>query len=271
LKNKLKRIKITASYQGSAKLTFGNRAFLCPVDPLRDPLGEKMKRGGKCVLSGRETRLLGIVYFCEFKNKLKAEKVYDCIIRTTTMERSNTHPITREGIDEAHLIPCESDGADGEEDDEDEWDSDDEGDWDDITHCAPTYTKRNGVVSTELQIAGGGSHAWSYILEWKNEHCEPDVFITYLREEKYPRRLETLTIRSELGGCQSVKLVPKGYFPPDRWEEQYNYYRWELGDKYDDVEEEEEEDEETCYCITRGRRQRCENDFNCNICGVCLN
>jgi len=25
-----------------------------------------------------------------------------------------------------------------------------------------------------------------------------------------------------------------------------------------------------CYCITRGGRQRCENDFNCNICGVCL-
>ena len=129
--------------------------------------------------------VLGIVYFCEFKNKLKAEKVYECIIRTTTMERSNTHPITREGIDEAHLIPCESDGEDGEEDDEDEWDSDDEGDWDDITHCATEYTKMNNNVSTKLQMAGGGSHAWWYVLYWKSGADEPEVYIETLSQTEF--------------------------------------------------------------------------------------
>ena len=32
----------------------------------------------------------------------------------------------------------------------------------DISACDPTYTKKDGTVSTELCVAGGGSRAWSY-------------------------------------------------------------------------------------------------------------
>ena len=120
----------------------------------------------------------------------------------------------------------------------------DDDDWGDISACVPTYTKRNGVVSTELQMAGGGAHAWWYVLEWKNEECQPDIFIIRIMpEKKTPCRLETLIIRTEMCGCQSVKLVDFDIdLPPDNGE--YFYNRWELGDKYDEVDEEYDDDDE---------------------------
>ena len=46
---------------------------------------------------------------------------------------------------------------------------------------------------------------------------------------------------------------------------------------YENYEQEDDDDEDeeirlmmNCNCITRGGRQNCINDFNCNICGVCL-
>ena len=268
---------------------------------------------------------------------MKLKKVYESIIRTTTMERSNTHPITHEqqttkkagsidwnavitslqqtinhlhitrgyrddriselgdrvellekkllevGIkvdDDAHLVDdeeeeehpkcvdcdnlasinkyypndtycvssqkywtlCEECFKKDQEDEEEE----DEDDWEDITHCSRSrrhchlkYTKKNNIVSTKLQMAGGGSHAWWYVLNWNNPENEPDVYIKTLNELTHTQK--TLIIRQEQWG-QSVKLVDFDSDLPEENDE-YHYHRFTITDDlYDAVEEEEEED-----------------------------
>ena len=200
--------------------------------------------------------LLLILYF---KNKLKAEKVYESIIRTTTMERSNTHPITDYeeepfdieydcpicGINRGkhdvskrnYLIPCESDGEDDEEEEE-------EDDWEDITHCHLTYTKKNNTVSTKLQMAGGGSHAWWYVLYWKSSEEQPEVYIETLNEVTHTKK--TLIVRQEQWG-QSVKLVDFCTELP-RNNDEYHYHCFTITDDLYDATEEEDEYEPCGHC-----------------------
>ena len=160
------------------------------------------------------------------------------MIRTTTMERSNTHPITHEqqttkkagSIDWNAVITslqqtinkyypnssagkywtlCEECFKKDQEDEEEE----DEDDWEDITHCSRSrrhchlkYTKKNNIVSTKLQMAGGGSHAWWYVLNWNNPENEPDVYIKTLNELTHTQK--TLILRfDKRDRCESVKLV----------------------------------------------------------------
>ena len=137
---------------------------------------------------------------------------------------------------------CEECFKKDQEDEEEE----DEDDWEDITHCSRSrrhchlkYTKKNNIVSTKLQMAGGGSHAWWYVLNWNNPENEPDVYIKTLNELTHTQK--TLIIRQEQWG-QSVKLVDFDSDLPEENDE-YHYHRFTITDDlYDAVEEEEEED-----------------------------
>ena len=83
-------------------------------------------------------------------------------------------------------------------DEEDEEKDDDE--WEDITHCV-----FKPQVTLELQIAGGGSHAWSYVLTWNDsESDQPRVLIKNLEGIKDTDK--TAIIRHQ-GRCSGIKLV----------------------------------------------------------------
>ena len=132
-----------------------------------------------------------------------------------------------------------------EDEDEDE-EEEEEDDWEDITHCHLTYTKKNNIVSTKLQIAGGGSHAWWYVLYWNSGEEEPEVYIETLNDITHTKK--TLFLRQEKGRtgreCQSVKLVDFESELP-RNNNEYHYHCFSITDDlYDAVEEEEDEDEE---------------------------
>jgi len=179
------------------------------------------------------------------------------------MERSNNHPITDEkscpikagSINwegyilslqqeieflKRKVVRLEDHIAEKEEEDDEE---DDE--WEDITGCVLTYTMKD-IISTELQMAGGGSHAWWYVLEWVNtDDDEPDVFITTLYNKKEPTN-KTLIVRTG-GNCQSVKLVNKGEDLPED-DDDYTYHRFQCmtspsNTHYDDEEDEDDEEE----------------------------
>ena len=67
-----------------------------------------------------------------------------------------------------------------------------EDEWEDITHCG----KLTPTITATLCMAGGGSHAWNYVLEWTNLHVdEPRVYI-----ERFPFD-QTMT-----EGCRSRAL-----------------------------------------------------------------
>ena len=118
---------------------------------------------------------------------------------------------------------------------------DDDDDWNDITFCDPTYIKVYDVVSTELDIAGGGSHAWSYVLKWRNEEDEPMVYIKTPFTTILEPTNKTLIIRDDGCGCQEVKLVEFNSELPEDGDYTYHYY---ICYNYDDVMRVEEEDEE---------------------------
>ena len=85
-----------------------------------------------------------------------------------------------------------------EEDDEDEEKDDDE--WEDITHC---HFKPK--VTLELQMAGGVSHAWWYVLTWDDStSIQPRVLIQDLQGIKDTDK--TVILRHE-GRCTAIKLV----------------------------------------------------------------
>ena len=83
-------------------------------------------------------------------------------------------------------------------------DNDSDEEWDDIT-----YFNIKPKITTELTMAGEGSHAWSYIIEWENKNDEePKVYI-----ERYPFKNKELQndkiirIRTDReSGYQSIKL-----------------------------------------------------------------
>ena len=133
-------------------------------------------------------------------------------------------------------------------------DDEEEDDWEDITYCHLTYTKKNDNVSTKLQMSGGGSHAWWYVLYWKSGEEEPEVYIETLNEVKHTKK--TLILRQENGGsgreCQSVKLVDFDSELP-RKNDEYHYHRFTITDDLYDATEEEEEDEicgqDGCDCV----------------------
>jgi len=119
----------------------------------------------------------------------------------------------------------------------------DEDEWDDISHLDVKYTKKNNIVSTLLQIAGGGSHAWWYVVEWDGVETDPKVFITTLYKDKESTN-KTLIIRREQGGrCESVRLVDGDDDLPDD-DDDYLYYKFHICDGIYDMEEEYEEEEE---------------------------
>ena len=135
------------------------------------------------------------------------------------------------------------------------YDEDDE--YLDISSCDPTYTKNNGIVSTKLCMAGGGSHAWWYVIEWKNGDDEPNVFITTLYKEKEHTN-KTLIIRDDGSSCQSVKLVDFDSELPE--ENDYEYSRYCIGDMYDELEEE---------CTDANRCEACTYCARTKVCGDC--
>merc|ERR1711988_1372752 len=87
---------------------------------------------------------------------------------------------------------------------------DDDDEWDDASHC--DWTKKNGEIV--LQIAGGGSHAWCYVLKWKGNSKEPDVYIwkmPFSTEGKCLQSGKTLLLRTgKIDGTHYVKMVDKG-------------------------------------------------------------
>jgi len=181
------------------------------------------------------------------------------------MERSNTHPNTDEkscpikagSINwegyilslqqeieflKRKVVRLEDHIAEKEEED------DEEEDWEDITACVLTYTIKKDIISTELQMAGGGSHSWWYVLEWVNtDDDEPNVFITTLYEKKQPTN-KTLILRAEGNGVEEVKLVNKGEDLPED-DDDYTYHRFQSmtspsNTRYDDGEDDDDEEED---------------------------
>jgi len=153
-----------------------------------------------------------------------------------------------------------------------EEEEDDEDDWEDITHCHLTYTKKNNIVSTKLQMAGGGSHAWWYVLYWNSGEEEPEVYIETLNNITHTNK--TLFIRQENGGsgreCQSVKLVDFESELP-RNNNEYHYHCFSITDDlYDAVEEEEDEDEDDEEeCTDANRCEACTYCARTKVCGDC--
>ena len=92
--------------------------------------------------------------------------------------------------------------------------------WEDITHCS-----FQPKITIELSMASGGSHAWSYILEWDDEFdSEPNVYV-----DKYPfnnRELQKdkiIRIRTCLEtNCQSIRLFDYDEEIPED-DEKYEY------------------------------------------------
>ena len=97
-------------------------------------------------------------------------------------------------------------------------------DWDDVSHCNYKLNEQDEVI---LDIAGGGSHAWSYILKWNedDEEDEPTVYqwsYPFKEENKILQRGKTLMLRGENDSqCQSVALIDKQY---NRIEDNIEHY-----------------------------------------------
>ena len=90
-----------------------------------------------------------------------------------------------------------------------------EDEWEDITHCG----KLTPTITATLCMAGGGSHAWNYVLEWTNLHDdEPRVYIERFPFENKENTNQTAILRHE-GHCSAIKLVPFGYDMPEDTDE----------------------------------------------------
>ena len=122
-------------------------------------------------------------------------------------------------------------------------DNDDDYNWRDITFCSPKYIKVNDVVSTQLDIAGGGIGAWSYVLKWHNDEDEPLVYVATPFTSILEPTNQTLIIRDDGCGCQEVKLVDFNSVLPEENEYTYHYYICynynDIINQYSDSEDEE--------------------------------
>ena len=101
----------------------------------------------------------------------------------------------------------------------------DEDEWDDITHCVQRV--RNGKMM--LDVAGGGSHAWSYVLKWNPETNQTDV---YTWSMPFADGGEVLQANKQLlcrhyRRCTWVKLS-KGNIRKRRWRRRRQNARWAL-------------------------------------------
>ena len=85
--------------------------------------------------------------------------------------------------------------------------------WHDASACVARVRK-----TAEYQMAGGGSHWWSYVVFWKSEDDDqPEV---YVRSSAGLERKEgTLIVRSDGSGCQDFRLVPLDFVLPEDTEE----------------------------------------------------
>jgi hypothetical protein len=98
--------------------------------------------------------------------------------------------------------------------------------WDDISSANP---KMKATITIEM--AGNGSHAWSYILEWNYCDCVlvstlPTVFITRYPFDTVEVQVgKVLLCREEIGSpsTREVTLVMFGTVVPDDTEEHHHY------------------------------------------------
>ena len=125
---------------------------------------------------------------------------------------------------------------------------DDDDDWNDITFCDPKYIKlyeeEEMRVSIQLDVAGGGSHAWSYVLKWYNDEDEPLVYITTPFTNVLEQTNQTLILRDDGCGCQEVKLVEfNSELPEDGDYTYHNYICYNYYDIIDQESDDEDEDE----------------------------
>jgi len=113
--------------------------------------------------------------------------------------------------------------------------------WESISHLEPKYIKRkDGIITTELQMAGGGKHAWWYVCEW-DDWCDPVVYIETLYNTTLTDK--TLILRQDVDyGYEWVKLVERDYELPE--EDDYFYCPYGVYCDIEDEEEEEEQEEE---------------------------
>tara|TARA_R110000737_G_scaffold1092_1_gene3243 strand:+ start:126 stop:638 length:513 start_codon:yes stop_codon:yes gene_type:complete len=132
------------------------------------------------------------------------------------------------------------------------YDDDDDDDWNDITFCDPKFIKEFvGIydmmrVSIQLDVAGGGSHAWSYVLKWYNDYDEPLVYITTPFTNVLEQTNQTLILRDDGCGCQEVKLVEfNSELPEDGDYTYHNYICYNYCDIIDQESDDEEEIEDS--------------------------
>tara|TARA_A100001015_G_C14856016_1_gene658359 strand:- start:314 stop:655 length:342 start_codon:yes stop_codon:yes gene_type:complete len=94
-------------------------------------------------------------------------------------------------------------------------------DWNDVSACVPQQS-----LTLTLQIAGGGSHARWYILEFgKDMDKDPDVYIEDISGNRKYQKNKTIILCTEdsNAGCQYIKLVDKEYTLEDFEKEGYTF------------------------------------------------
>ena len=86
----------------------------------------------------------------------------------------------------------------------------DEDNWEDISACIPQKT-----FSVSLTMAGGGAHAWDYILKWTGENVDkPIIFVwryPFNQADKEIQYGKTLVYRSNDDRTEEVLLVDDDY------------------------------------------------------------
>ena len=93
-------------------------------------------------------------------------------------------------------------------------------DWNDVSACTPQQS-----ITLTLQIAGGGSNAMWYILEFsKDMDKDPDVYIQDINNNRQYQKNKTIILCTEDNtGCQFIKLVDIEYTLEDFEKEGYNF------------------------------------------------
>jgi hypothetical protein len=94
-----------------------------------------------------------------------------------------------------------------------------EDNWDDTSSCNPAYKK-----TMTLQMAGGGSHAWWYKIEY--DETGHILFIEKLGGICEVHRDKTLLFRHEVGGrVENVMMWDKEDAAPDDTDD-WTYHLW---------------------------------------------
>ena len=177
-------------------------------------------------------------YYCSIKISFKLEIGWDGLVTKSGDELvTKSFEVIKEYTGSSPMAKYIGENLYYEDEDEDE-----DEEWDDISSCVLTYTKKNGIVSTELQMAGGGSHACWYVLEWSGVKTDPKVFIRTLKYKKQSTN-QTLIVRHlNEYGCEGVKLVDSGDDLPDD-NDDYTYHKFHISDDIYNMDEDETDEE----------------------------